>query len=215
MQRWMRAGIAAGAVLVCATGCTLPDFLHRRQPTAAAQPAPQAAGWDDFIVSAYPAYRLVASPWLADSPSRLLVLQLRLNASGPGALSVTPDDVQLVLANGEHGRIFDRVRANELLRRATLADADLSYLQRAGHPPGGLDEAAQLQLTDMIGRNLLTEGAFTADQGLQGFVVVDTGAPLSSLDGVAVEVTAYRLSNSAPARGAYRFASAPPSPEAQ
>src|SRR5215468_3694848 len=208
MQRRMRAGVAAGAVLACVAGCA--DFFHRRQPPVTPPPPAPVIGWDDFRVSAHPAYRLVAIPWLADAPSRLLILQVWLAAKGSGALSVSLDDMQLVLANGEQGRIFDRMRANELLRRTTLAEADLSYLQHGGHPTGGLDEAAQSQLTDMIGSNLLTEGVFTADVPLQGFLVVDTGTPLSTLDGVVIQVIAYRLSDGVGARGSYRFGAAPP-----
>ena len=206
----MRAGIAAGAMLVAAAGCTLPDFFHPKQPTPVVPPTPQGMVSNDFTVSALVAYRLAISPALADLPSRLLVVQLRLSGSQVGVLSLTGDDVQLVLPNGEPGRVFDRGRALELLRRTTLADGDLSYVQRGG-PPGGLDDAARLQMTEMIQSNLLIEGVFTADQPIQGFVVVDTGTALSSLDGVSFDVIAYRLRDSAAAHGAYRFAAAPPS----
>ena len=201
----MRAEIAAGAMLVSAMGCLQP-----KQPTPAVQPPPQAVTWNDFAVSALPAYRLVANPALADLPSRLLVVQLRLGGSQSGALSVSPDDVQLVLANGEPGRVFDRGRAVELLRRTTLAEGDLSYLQRGAYPPGGLDDTTRMQMTEMIGTNLLSDTVFTSDQPIQGFVVVDTGTPLSSLEGVSFEVIAYRLRDSTGERGAYRFVTAAP-----
>ncbi len=207
--------VALGAVLTSAAGCALPDFFSRTPPTPIAQMTEEANPSADLTVTALPVYRLVTSPALADAPSRLLVIQVRLSSAGGGALSVTPENVALVLPNGERGRVFDRGRAMELVRRSTLADADLSYLRRDGdHLPGGLSEEARSPLSDMVVSNLLTEGAFTSEQAMQGFVVVDTGVPLVSLDGASIEAVAYRLRDAAPARGAYQFAVPPATAEA-
>jgi len=205
MQRWMWAGIAAGAVLLSASGCS----LFRIKPAGGVQPTSAGGFPNDFIVSALPVYRLVVNQALLDLPSRLLVFQLRLSGSQVGVLSVTGDNVQLVLPNGEPGRVFDRGRATELLHRATLADADLAYVRR-GAPPGGFDEVRRQQMAESIATNLLSDGVFTSDQPMQGYVVVDTLTPLASLDGVVFQVTAYRLSDGAAAHGAYRYGPAAP-----
>lgn len=193
-------------LIVCASSCTLPDFLSGRS-TAPGTPPTVAAASSDLTVNALPVYRLIADPALADLPSRLLVLQVRLSASGGAALSVAPDDVALTLPNGAPARVFDRARAVELLRRTMLADANRSYLQRTGnHPPGGLDAFARARLSDLVTNNLLTNGAVAGDQTIEEFVVVDTGTPLASLDGAALHVVAYRLRDAAPQAATYQFA---------
>lgn len=211
----MKGAVALGAVLSGASGCTLPDFLSHPPTTPPGQTPGQADAPSSLSVTAVPGYRLVVSPTAVDSPSRLLVIQVELSTTDDRALSVTLDDLALVLPTGERRSVFDRGRAMELVRRATLADADLSYLLRSdGHPPGGLSEYARPQLTDMVMSNLLTDRAFTSEHGMRGFVVVDTGVPLMSLDGASIEVTAYHLSGSTPVRGVYQFATAPTAVEA-
>jgi hypothetical protein len=208
--RWINTvgAIALGSVLMHNTGCTLPGWLSGGGSTPSGQTT-AADGARGLSVTALPVYRLVTSPAVADSPSRLFVIQVRL-ATSDAALSVTPDDLTLVLPNGQPGRIFDRARSLELLRRTTLADADLSYLLRdGGHAPGGLNEYARAALRDTVAGNLLTEGAFTADQPMEGFAVVDAGVTLLSLDGATLEVVARRLRDAQPARAAYRFSSTP------
>lgn len=207
MHRWIKAGIALGTLLAGAAGC---DFLRGTRATSAAPPTPVAASLGGLTVSALPVCRLVADPLLVDSPSRLLVLQVRVGTILDRPLSVTPDDVALVLPNGQRARVFDRGRAMELVRRTTLADPDLAYLQRPeSYVPGGLDDSTRAGLSEMIVSNLLTEGAFTNESPAQGFVVVDTSVPLTSLQGTTLEVVAYRLSDSQPAHGTYQFAAAP------
>jgi hypothetical protein len=207
MHRWIRAGLPLGVLLACAAGC---DFLRGTRPTPTPAPTPLAVSLGGLVVSAVPLYRLVANPLLLDAPSRLLVLQLRVGTVLDRPLSVTPDDVALVLANGQRGRVFDRGRAMELIRRTMLAEADLAYLQRhEGYVSGGLDESARAGLSEMIVTNLLSEGAFTNEYPAQGYVVIDTSVPLASLQGTALEVVAYRLSDSAPAQGTYQFTAAP------
>jgi hypothetical protein len=207
MHRWFQAGIGLVGLLACASGC---DFLRGTRPTPTPPPTPAAGGLGGLVVSAVPVYRLVANPLLLDAPSRLLVLQVRVGTTLDRPLSVAPDDVVLVLPNGQRGRIFDRGRALELLHRTMLAEADLSYLKRPeGYLPGGLDESARQGLAEMTAINLLSEGAFTNEYPAQGYVVADTTVPLASLQGTTLEVVAYRLSDSAPAHGTYQFAAAP------
>jgi hypothetical protein len=72
-----------------------------------------------------------------------------------------------------------------------------------------------LQLSDVVVSRLLAEGVFISGQTLEGFIVVDTGVPLSSLDGGAIEIVAYRLRDAAGARATYQFATTPPAAEAR
>jgi hypothetical protein len=171
-----------------------------RQPTTPKGGVPTATA-EDFNVVAVPVYRLVTSPALLDAPSRLQVVQLRIVSTGDHSYTVAPGDLTVALPDGTHARIFDRARADELLRRTLLAEADMSYLLRPGHVPGALAE--------MIERNLLAEGTFNPGRPLQGYVVIDTGQAMMSLDGASFEVIARRLGDDAPARYAYQLATAP------
>jgi hypothetical protein len=203
--------IALGLLLADAAGCRmLPDALWR-PPTPPSAPTPlPAASASGLSVTALPVYRLIAMPALADAPSRLLVVQVRLRSTIDGALSIGPDDLALSLPNGVPARVFDRPRAVEILRRTMLADGDVSYLQRGGdHPPGGLDTSAQARLSDLVLGSLLTDEAFAGGQDVLGFVVVDTGVPLASLDGAQLQVVAYRLRDAAPVAAAYQFTPPP------
>lgn len=203
----MTAGVGLAALLASAAGC---DFLRGRRATPTPLPTPVAVIPGGLVVTALPVYRLVANPLLLDAPSRLLVLQVRVGTILDRPLSVTPDDIVLVLANGQRGRVFDRGRALELLHRTTLAEADLAYLQHPeSYVSGGLPDSAREGLAEMLMSNLFSEGAFTNEYPAQGYVVVDTSIPLASLQGTALEVIAYRLSDSAPAQGTYQFAAAP------
>jgi hypothetical protein len=212
--RWAKTSVLAVSVLLGgATGCTLPDLLFR-QPPAPSSRAAQAEAPGGFTVMALPAYRLLVAPAPDDLPSRLLVIRLQLSTTDEHALSVALDDIAIVLPSGERRPIFDRGRAMELVRRTTLADAEHPYAPANGeHSPGRLSEFARLQLTDMVLENLLTDGVVNSEQPMQGFVVVDTGVPLMSLDGASIDVTAYRVSDASPANAAYHFA-APEAAEA-
>jgi len=209
--RWINTvgGIVVGAILLQTPGCTLPEWLSHRPPTSGA-PAAVQDSTGGLTVTALPVYRLVTSAALADLPSRLLVIQVRLSTIDDAALSVTPDDVGLALPNGDHAHVFDRARAVEILHRAFLADADFAYLQHnGGTPPVGLSMYVQAPLTDAVVNNLLTEGVLTSEQPLQGYIVVDTGAPMASLDGASLEVSARRLGDSTAVRGTYQFPAQP------
>jgi hypothetical protein len=214
-RAWGQAGRAipvgiACAVLVHAAGCTLPDFLSGRSPTPLPPPTPAVDQSGGLTVTAVPAYRLIVSPGLADLPSRLLVLQVRMTTTGDAALSVAPDDLTLTLPGGRPARIFDRARAMELVRRTTLGDASLSSLSGNGAAnPGGIATDTQSQVADTVMGNLLADGVFIRGQNLQGFVIADTSTPLTSLDGASLGVTAYRLRDGVAVQTAYQFVTAP------
>ena len=102
----------------------------------------------------------------------------------------------------------------ELLRRTAIAEADLAYLQRPGYVPGGIAVYSRQPLAEMVAGKLLGDGLFDAANPLQGFVIVDTGAERSTLDGTVVQVVAHRLTDSAPSRVAYQLATAAHAPSA-
>ena len=204
----MRAGmwmIALGLGWVVAVGGCIP-----RQTTAPAtsEPVRQATA-NDFTVVAVPVYRLVTGPAMLDAPSRLLVVQLRIVSTGDAGYAFAPGDLTVKLPDGTHARIFDRARADELLRRMLLAEADMNYLLRPDHVPGGVGQYSASALTAMIEQNMLGDGISNPGQPLQGYVVIDTGQALMSLDGASFEVIARRLGDDAPARYAYQVATAP------
>lgn len=201
----MRAGgwwmIGLGVALTTA-GCV-------PRPSATPKETVRAATAEDFAVVAVPVYRLVTSPALLDAPSRLVVVQVHITSTGPHSYSVAPGDLTVALPDGTHARIFDRARAGQLLRRTLLAEADMSYLLRPNHVAGGVGTYSASALTEMIERNLLADGIANPEQPLQGYVVIDTGQVMMSLDGASFEVIARRLGDDAPARYAYQLATAP------
>lgn len=117
-------------------------------------------------------------------------------------------DITVALPDGTHARIFDRARAAELLRRAILADADMAYLLQPDHVPGGIDAYSSAALANMVRDNLLGEGTVSFGQPVQGYVVIDTGQTLLSLEGASFEVIARRVGDYVPARYAYQLATA-------
>lgn len=183
---------------VLAAACVRPDG-RPPGPGAIAQAT-------DFTLVALPVYRLVASPGLLDSPSRLLAVQVRLEAVDGASYAVAPDDLSIALPDGTQARIFDRPRATQLLQRALIADADMSYLLRPDHLPGGLGTFAASALSSMLQENLLGPGTFGAGQPLQGYVVIDTGQPMMSLDGASFSVVAHRVGDDLPTRYAFQLA---------
>lgn len=144
----MRVGmwtIALGLGLALAAGGCIPR--QTAQPTGGAIPQATAG---DFSVVAVPVYRLVTSPALLDAPSRLMVVQVRIVSTGNSGYAFTPGDLTVKLPDGTHARIFDRARADELLRRTFLAEADMNYLLRPDHLPGGVGEYSPSALVAMI-----------------------------------------------------------------
>lgn len=200
----MAMGMGLTALGGCATSKPPP-------PPPVPEPVVIADTTSGLSVGAVPAYRLAAGPWLADFPSRLLVLNIKVATNTEGVLTIAPEDFTLQLPNGQQGRVFDRARAVESLHRGTLADANLAYLAQSGsHPYGGLSEEARAQLNDRVSGQLFTAMAFMSGQAIEGFIVVDTGVPFASLNGGSLQVVAYRLRDATPVTTLYPFAAPPP-----
>jgi hypothetical protein len=198
--------MAIGGALILSLGNSA-CVRRSRQPLP--PPTDTIAQATDFTANALPVYRLVTQESLIDIPSRLLVLQVRLEGSGTASYMFNAQDLIIALPDGTHARVFDRARAQELLRRTLIAEADFVYQQRAGYEPGGIAPYSRQAIADMVATRLLTEGSFDAANPLQGYVVVDTGVARSTLDGTTVEVVAHRAADAAPARFAYELATAP------
>jgi hypothetical protein len=175
----------------------------------AAAPAPSM-----FAVSAIAPYRLVASPAALDFPSRLLVVQIYLTTQTGETLHFTPEEVVITLPRGDRARVFDQARATELLVRTMLAQADFAYLaQGDSRSAGGIDEYNRPQLTESVRQNLLSVSSFDANTALNGYIIVDTGEPLTNLDGTAMEVVVHRVEDTTPVRKDFRFVVRTPTPE--
>lgn len=204
---WWCAGLAA--VALTAGSCSFPPW-GRHSPEPVAPPVAAVAAVEPVVtVSALLSYRLIINPVLADTPSRLLVLHARIEAVDEGLFRFDPAGAQIHLPDGTVGRAFDQPRAFELLQRTDLGLGDLAYLERAGRdrPPGGVHAHLKPVLTDAVRKGLIGRSDFSRAQPLQGYLVVDVGRPLASLDGVVLEVEATRLADSAPVRDRYEFAS--------
>lgn len=193
------AGIGA-ALLVWSTACVLS---HPTAPPAGGE-APV-----DFTASVAPVFRLIINPVLIDSPSRLLVVRLMLATTGQSYYAFALTDLSIAPPGGTRARVFDPPRARELLRRTTLAEADMSYLTQDGYVAGGLSSDVRDALDAMVRNDLLDTGTFGPGQALEGYVVIDTEQSLMSLDGAAVEVLARRVGDDVTARYAAQVASAP------
>jgi hypothetical protein len=204
----VRVGVVVGALLVLLGSLTSSGCIRRVGQPSAAPATSQAAS--TISTHALPVFRLVTSEVLIDAPSRLLVLQVRLEGGGDAAAyAFALQDLTVTLPDGTQARVFDRARAIELLRRTTIADADFGYLLRDGHAPGGIAEYSRAQISDMVAGRLLSNGVFGAGQALQGYAVVDIGTARMSLDGTVVDVIANRVDDFAPARASFQLTSAP------
>ncbi len=162
------------------------------------------------VVRAIPAYRLIISPQLADSPSRLLVLHTRVATYGDDALHFTPSGAHLRLRDDSRASVFDRPRAIALLHRTTPGAVDLSYLDASngGHRRGGLSKEAQNEIKLLLIDSLLDDADFSRDHPLDGYLIVDTLHPLPSLDGAVLEVTANRVGDGTPVHHRFEFTTA-------
>lgn len=208
MRQWVaRRGGLVLMIVSLGAACSLAGCIPR--DTAAQRPQPgviPAATGEEFSAVAVPVYRLVTNPVMLDAPSRLLVVQLRVMSTGSNSYTFTPGDLTVALPDGTHARIFDTARSDQLLRRTYLAEADMSYLLRPDHVPGGVTSYSSSSLASMIAGNLLTEGIVAPGQPLQGYIVIDTGQAMLSLEGTTFEVIARRAGDYAPARYAYQVA---------
>ena len=205
---WLGLAVAAVFSLATVGGCVARPGSGSAD-SATAHPAGFGSGTDQFTLVALPTYRLVASQGLLDSPSRLLAVQVRLEGTGSASYAFTPDDLTIALPDGTQARIFDHPRATLLLQRALVADADMSYLLRPEHQPGGFGTFSAEALSSMVQQHLLGPGTFGPGQPLQGYVVIDTGQPMMTLDGAAFAVVAHRIGDDLPARYAYQLATVP------
>lgn len=203
----VRVGVAVSTVLLMIGSLSSTGCIRRVRPTAGAAAPAAAAAPGEFSTHALPVFRLVTSEALIDSPSRLVVFQVRLDSDTTYAFD--PRDLTVTMPDGAQAKVFDRARAMELLRRTTIADADFSYLQRDGHAPGGIPPYSREAIAEMVASRLLFEGAFGAGQPMQGYAVVDVGAARMSLDGVVVAVTAHRLADAQVTRSTFVLASRP------
>jgi hypothetical protein len=194
----VRVGVAVSTVLLMIGSLSSTGCIRRVRPTptaaAGAPTAPIPPG--EFSAHALPVFRLVTSEVLIDSPSRLVVLQVRLDSDTPYAFD--PRNLTVTLPDGSRAQVFDRARAMALLRRTSIAEADFSYLQRDGHAPGGIPPYSRQAIADMVASRLLFEGVFGAGQPMTGYAVVDVGTARMSLDGTKVDVSAQRLADAAP-----------------
>lgn len=199
---WLRLVVVVSVMLTCGA-CTWLHGDPAPSPQPAAEPGP------GFLVATLPVYRLVTSEYLLDVPSRLVVLQVRLESTGTDSFTARAQDLAIVLPDGTQARVFDAERARILLRRTLIAEADLNYLQRPDHQAGGVSPFARTALAEMISANLLAAGSFGPGEALQGYLVIDTGQAVASLDGVRVELVARRLGDDAPTRYAQQPGSTP------
>ena len=177
------------------------------KPTAVPQRPPQPPS---IRITARPSYRLIVEPTESDAPARLMVLYVRLTPTSDESLRFRLSNVHVSLPDGTSAVVFDNARAVALLERLRLGVGNLAYvtdpLRR--YPPGGLGPHSEKNFRALVTGRLLDETEFDGPAPLEGFLVVDMGHPLASLDGVVLEVHADRDGQS-PLRGTYKFGQAP------
>jgi hypothetical protein len=191
-----RLGSAAGALILAIAlgGCSLwPPAPGTVKPAGVA-----AAEQPQLVLSANHIYRLIVGPRWADSPSRLLVVYARVQNAGDQSIAFRPEEMRLQLADGESGRVFDRARAAELLRRTNFGEAE--------PPTGGTRMVwSEAALDEQVLHSLIDATNLSPGQVMEGFLIVDVGRPVASLEGAALEVVGTRSGDMAPVRDTYRF----------
>ena len=198
--------VCLAVIAVTASGCPLRDILRIGTPTPLPAPTPPAP----VQISALPVYRLIVSDVLADVPSRLIAVYVRVYAKDDARVNVSTNDMTLSLLSGEQGRVFDRARAVQILHRTTLGDADLSYLQGA-HAPGGLGGYSQSQLTAVVLNRLFNDTVLsTSNSPVEGYVIVDTLQAVPSLTGASMAITVHAVDDGTPMQATYEIV--PPQP---
>ncbi len=204
-MKGIRRLVAGALLLFGVAGCALPPWAKHEVEPAEELTVTTVEVAPSLFATAIPSYRLIVSPRLADAPSRLMAVHARFETYSEQPLHFSPLGVRLRLPDGTSGRAFDRPRAIEILERAELGAADLSYLaQRNGRrPPGGLYEAAKSVLKNQLKQSLLGEVDFSRDRPIEGYLIVDVGRPVASLEGALLEIEATRISDAIPARGQY------------
>lgn len=206
-------GTLGALTLLALSGCFLMSApTEERITVATVEPVRPAV-----VISAVPSYRLIIERRAADLPSRLLLLYTRIETARDEALRFDPSQAKLVLPDGTHARVFDRARAMILLDRTELGSWDLSYVRepRRRAAPGGFAPVVAGRLKKQVRETLLDQGIVRRGQPLTGFLLVDTGVALTSLDRVALEVVTSRAGDAQPYREVYQFAATSPAQPAQ
>jgi hypothetical protein len=157
-------------------------------------------------VSAVPAYRLVLAEQAAYPASRLFVLHARVKNVGDQPLDLRPAAARLLLLGGA-GAVFDRPRAEELLRRTELTPIDGSGGE--GSKPVRLREPVRSRLRVEILASLLDDVQLAPGAEVAGYLVTDAGVAVASLEGVVLEVFATRSADQSIVRDSYEFAVRP------
>jgi hypothetical protein len=194
--------VAVGALASVAAGC----FLYPAAPEVPPPPPPKVLP-SPVTVSATPAFRLIVNPQFADGPSRLIVLYVRVEARGNDRLHFDPAQMHLVLPGKRRGEIFDAPRAAVLLEQTELARWDLDYSRGPAHTPSGFDKDFRTRLKEKIHEALMTPADFGPGLALTGYLIADTGVPVTSLEDAALEIVTTRVRDLLEVRTTYQFAS--------
>jgi len=193
---------AVGALASLATGC----FLFPTAPEAPPPPGPKVLP-PAVTVSATPAFRLIVSPELSNAPSRLIVLYARVEAKVNERLHFDPAQMHIVFSGQRRGEIFDPPRAAVLLEQTELASWDVGSPAQSPHSPNGIDKEFRARLKEKVREALMFPADLDPEQALSGYLVVDAGAPVTSLEDAALEVVTTRVRDLKEFRTISQFAS--------
>jgi len=201
-HRGRLAALCFLCVLSSASACFLPwtgGSEERIHLTTAEAPAVRA--------DAALAYRVIVAPSLADRPSRVLVVRVRIDSFESGTLLFNPARVTLTLPGDIRARVLDRQRAAALLDRTQPGAGHLSYLHRprSRRPRGGLTRSERKLIKRRLKTKLLGVSALHRNRPLVGYLVVDTRVPVSSLQGAILNVVVHRATDRRPVRTSFRF----------
>jgi hypothetical protein len=194
--------VAVGALASFAAGCFLCPSAPEVPP-----PAPPKVPPSPVTVSATPAFRLIVSPELADTPSRLIVLYARVETRGSERLHFDPTQMHLVFPGKRMGEVFDAPRALVLLEQTELGRWELDSSSGTARSPNGFDKEFRTRLKEKIREALMTAADFGPEHALSGYVIADTGFPVTSLDDAALEVVTTRVRDLVEMRTTHQFAS--------
>jgi hypothetical protein len=141
------------------------------------------------------------------SPSRLLALKIRVEVlADADGLQFDPTRLRLTLSGGQKAQVFDRDRAMALLQRTTIALDTSPHISRTDSKLSKLEPRMERHHKQQVMDSLLDVRPLGAKQPAEGYVVVDTKAPYSSLQGSTLVVVAGTSAAPRAARGTYEFA---------
>lgn len=211
LRQTLSAGWPFLVAAALVSGCSLWPWRTSQVETVRVEVSP-VEEHRPVVFAASPAYRLLLGPEWADVPSRLLVLYARIENAGDQPILVRPGEMRFRLPDETSGRVFDRARAVELIRRTDCGVHDLSYVHKppSEYFPGGLHSSIQSRLDDQMLGSLLDVVDLSPGAAIEGFLVVDAGQPVASLDGALLELVGTRPGDSAPVHETYRFAATLP-----